>query len=83
MGIRNSFMFSIIRQLSGHSSAYVRRSVERDRARLIRLFDSSTFDKFDELLPIVNGLIFDQDGAVQSTALEEFAPTVLVLLQAT
>ena len=28
-------------------------------------------------------LIFDQDGAVHGTALEEFAPAILVLLQAT
>ena len=83
MDIRTSFMLSIVKQLAENNSPQVRAAVVKDGAKLIALFDSSAQDKLDELMPLLKNFIFDQDGTVQSLALDEFAPVILKLIQET
>ena len=83
MDIRTSFMLSIVKQLAENTSPQVRAAVVKDSAKLIELFDSSAQDKFEELMPLLKSFIFDQDGTVQSLALDEFAPALLKLIKDT
>lgn len=77
--LRCSFLLSILKQLSEHSSPYVRSAAAKDGAKLVLELcnESDANDKLQDLIDLTKCFAFDPDITVQSAALSDFVPAVL------